>query len=100
MSKIRVLNKKSMTMIKVEKPDSTKLEEIKQWKTWEKEPGAFEHDQQRTEAFFIIEGNATLSTNSSGTVDISSGDLVTVESGQIVNWHIHETIKKHFIFFD
>lgn len=87
-------------MIKIEKPDSTKLEEIKQWEVWEKEPCTFVHDQTKTESFYIIEGTATLTTDANGTTDISSGDLVTVQSGQIVNWHVHNTIKKHYIFFD
>ncbi len=87
-------------MIKIEKPDSTKLNEIKQWEIWEKEPCKFEHDQQRTESFYIFEGNASLATDTGINVEVSAGNLVTVESGQIVNWHVHNTVKKHFIFFD
>ena len=87
-------------MIIIEKPDSTQLEEIKQWEIWEKEPCTFEHDQQRTESFYIIEGNASLSTDTGINVDISAGNLVKVESGQIVTWTVQNTIKKHFRFYD
>ena len=87
-------------MIKIEKPDSTKLDEIKQWEIWDKEPCTFEHDQQKTESFYIFEGNASLSTDTGINVEVSAGNLVTVESGQIVNWHVHKTVKKHFKFFD
>ena len=87
-------------MIVIEKPDSTQLEDIKQWEIWEKEPCTFEHDQQRTESFYIIEGNASLSTDTGINVDISAGNLVKVESGQIVTWTVHNTVKKHFRFYD
>ena len=87
-------------MIKIEKPDPKKIDEIKQWEIWEKEPCTFDHDQQKTESFYIIEGKASLSTDKGINVDISAGNLVTVESGQMVHWHVHETIKKHFRFYD
>ena len=87
-------------MIKIEKPDSTKLAEIKHWEIWEKEPCKFKHDQQRTESFYIFEGNASLSTDTGINVDISAGNLVKVESGQIVTWTVQNTIKKHFRFYD
>jgi len=87
-------------MIKIEHPDSTKLDEIKQWDTWEKEPCTFDHDQQKTESFYILEGSATLNTETDSDVKIAPGDLVTVDKDQIVNWQVHEAVRKHYIFFD
>ena len=57
-------------MIKIEKPDPKKIDEIKQWEVWEKEPCTFDHDQQKTESFYIIEGKASLSTDKGINVDI------------------------------
>ncbi len=87
-------------MITVGQPDSTKLEEVKQWEVWVKEPCTFEHDQQKTESFYILEGNAVLTTDANVKTEISSGDFVTVKSGQIVTWEISNQIKKHFRFYD
>ncbi len=87
-------------MITIEKPDSAKLQDVTQWPIWDKEPCSFDYDQEKTESFYVVSGNATLSTNADGDVHISSGDLVTVQRGQLVSWEIHESIKKHYKFFE
>jgi len=87
-------------MITVEKPNANKLEEIKQWAIWEKEPCSFDHDQVKSEAFYIVEGRAILTTTVSGTTEITTGDLVTVQLGQIVQWEVLEVVTKHFLFFE
>ena len=87
-------------MITVEKPDSIQLEEIKAWPIWQKEPCFFDHDQVKSESFYIVEGNAILTTDSAGATEISPGDLVTVQSGQIVKWEVREAVTKHYTFFE
>lgn len=87
-------------MINVEKLDSTKIDEVTQWPIWNKEPCSFDYNQEKTESFYVVEGNATLSTQDGNSVNISSGDLVTVQNGQLVSWEIHQAIQKHFKFFD
>jgi len=87
-------------MITVEKPNAKKLEEIKKWAIWEKEPCSFDHDQVKSEAFYIVEGRAILTTTESGVTEITPGDLVTVQHRQIVQWEVLETVTKHFVFFE
>ncbi len=73
-------------MITVEQPDAAKLEEVKQWEIWEKEPCTFEHDQQKTESFYILEGNAVLTTDANGKTEEAKQrykELIEVESAWI-----------------
>jgi uncharacterized protein len=86
-------------MIKVEKPSVEKLEEIKQWKIWEKDPTKFNHHYNESEYFYFLQGKAEISDQHGNTTQVNSGDLVTIEKGADTTWTIHETVRKHFLFF-
>ncbi len=87
-------------MITIKNLNSTELEEVTQWPIWTKEPCTFDHDQEKTESFFIVDGQATLTSSLGDKVNISPGDFVTVQCDQIVTWEIHQSIKKHYKFFE
>ena len=90
-------------MIEVIKPDTDQLNEVLQWPVWEKEICNFDEDYTAREMFYILAGEArlTATTAAGEKLDsvISSGDLVTVEAGILVNWDILQPVRKHYKFF-
>lgn len=86
-------------MISVVTPDKEKLNEVTQWPVWEKEPSTFDWDYTEKEVFYILEGEASLSSECGLKQQLKAGDLVTVEAGIVVQWQITKDIRKHYKFF-
>ncbi|WP_271274384.1 cupin domain-containing protein [Aliamphritea hakodatensis] len=86
-------------MISVQSPDASQLETATQWPVWEKEICNFDEDYTAREMFYILDGEARLTTRCGIDQTIRQGDLVTVEAGVLVNWDIRQPIRKHFKFF-
>ncbi|WP_315983590.1 cupin domain-containing protein [Aliamphritea spongicola] len=49
-------------MISVHSPDASQLETATQWPVWEKEACNFDEDYTATEMFYILDGEARLTT--------------------------------------
>lgn len=86
-------------MISVITPNAEQLSEVTQWPVWEKEPSTFDWDYTEKEVFYILEGEAFLTSECGIEQRLKAGDLVTVEPGIVVQWQIIETVRKHYKFF-
>ena len=71
---------------------------IKSWPVWECEPSSFPWKYDEKETCLILEGEASIETDSNQIIDIKSGDLVTFPQGLNCNWKIHKKIRKHYRF--
>jgi len=87
-----------MDMIKVEKPDQQKLEElaVSSWPIWEKEVSRFNWSYDEDEVCYILEGKATVEPEKGEPVEFGAGDLVTFARGLNCVWDIKEPVRKHY----
>ena len=73
---------------------------IKNWPIWECEPSTFPWKYDEKEVCLILEGEASIRSDSNQIVEIKSGDLVTFPEGLSCTWEIHKKIRKHYRFGD
>lgn len=87
-------------MIKVERPDEKKLEElgVMNWPVWEKEVSEFPWEYDMEEVCYILSGEATITPEEGDPVNIRQGDLVTFTCSLKCRWKIHSAIRKHYDF--
>jgi len=87
-------------MIKVEKPDKKKLEElgVTSWPIWEKEVSRFDWSYDGQEICYILQGKAVVEPEDGDPVEFQAGDLVTFSKGLKCVWDIKEPIRKHYQF--
>lgn len=86
-------------MIKIEKPSNERLEEIKTWDIWKKEPSEFSHYYEENECFYFLQGQADIADKHGNITHVNKGDLVTIDKGEDTVWTVRETVRKHFLFF-
>lgn len=86
-------------MIKVERPSEERLQEIKTWDIWEKEPSEFPHYYEESEYFYFLQGQAEIADKNGKITHVKKGDLVTIDKGEDTFWTVRETVRKHFLFF-
>jgi uncharacterized cupin superfamily protein len=65
---------------------------------WEVQPGVLS-GPTGDEAFVVLEGSATLTFPATGeTRLIGPGDIVKLESGEVLNWEVHQTLRKVYAY--
>ena len=69
---------------------------IKSWPVWECKPSKFPWHYEDKEICLIIEGQATISTQTGESYVISAGDLVEFPAGLYFEWEVTKSIKKHY----
>lgn len=84
--------------MEVRKPTPEEIQKAKTWPIWEKEESEFPWKYEEQETCYIVEGSATVTTDTGETVSFKAGDWVVFESGLTCTWNIHERIKKHYAF--
>ena len=85
--------------IKVEKPDSKRLEGLKiaSWPIWTKEPSTFDWSYDEQEICYFLEGEVTVKT-ADEEVHFGKGDLVTFPKGLKCAWQVRKAVRKHYRF--
>ena len=81
--------------IKVDK--NKKLNEFKSWKTWSCKPNNFDWEYTQEEHCYIIEGKATIETDTQ-TITIEPGDYVVFPKDLKCHWRVHQFTRKHYSF--
>jgi len=89
-----------MSMIKIEKPDRTKLDDlgVDSWPVWEKEVSRFDWSYDDKETCYLLEGKVVVEPESGDPVEFGAGDLVVFEKGLNCVWDIKEPVRKHYKF--
>ena len=65
---------------------------------WECSPGTFKTARDGVnEVILVLEGRATLVSDTGERVDHKAGDMVLIPNGWSGAWEIHEHFKKHYI---
>jgi uncharacterized cupin superfamily protein len=65
---------------------------------WEVQPGVLS-GPTGDEAFVVLTGSATLTFPATGeTFLIGPGDIVKLEAAEVVNWEVHETLRKVYAY--
>jgi uncharacterized cupin superfamily protein len=65
---------------------------------WEVRPGVLS-GPTGDEAFVVLAGSATLTFPATGeTRLIGPGDIVKLEPGEVLNWDVHETLRKVYAY--
>jgi uncharacterized cupin superfamily protein len=65
---------------------------------WEVRPGVLS-GPTGDEAFVVLTGSATLTFPASGEAFlIGPGDIVKLEAGEVVNWEVHQTLRKVYAY--
>jgi uncharacterized cupin superfamily protein len=65
---------------------------------WEVGPGVLS-GPTGDEAFVVLTGSATLSFPATGERHlIGPGDIVKLDSGEVVNWEVHQTLRKVYAY--
>jgi uncharacterized cupin superfamily protein len=86
--------------VKVEKPDSTRLEQlqVKRWPIWEKEESRFDWFYDQKEVCYFLEGKVEVELPDGTKVNIGKGDLASFPKGLQCTWHVLKKVKKHYNF--
>jgi len=65
---------------------------------WEVQPGVLS-GPTGDEAFVVLAGSATLTFPATGeSFLIGPGDIVKLEAGEVINWAVHETLRKVYAY--
>lgn len=65
---------------------------------WEVQPGVLS-GPTGDEAFVVLTGSATLTFPATGeTFVIGPGDIVRLDAGEVINWEVHETLRKVYAY--
>jgi len=65
---------------------------------WEVQPGVLS-GPTGDEAFVVLAGSANLTFPATGeTFHIGPGDIVKLEAGEVINWEVHETLRKVYAY--
>ena len=85
--------------ILIEKPDQSKLDELKvsEWPIWTKEPSVFDWHYDEREVCFLLEGDVVVKTDE-GEVSFGRGDLVTFPENLDCVWEVKQAVRKHYKF--
>ena len=81
-------------MITVDK--SKKLSEFQAWDQWSSKPDHFEWEYTQEEHCYVIEGEATIETESQ-TITIEPGDYVVFPKDLKCHWTVHQFLRKHLL---
>ena len=73
---------------------------ITSWDIWECSDPTFHHNYDKTVTMFVHEGDAILTFENGETVDLTSGDLLTVYKGAVINWIISNPIRNSYCYHD
>ena len=89
-----------MAQIRVMKKTDDELKElgVVGWGTWEKEPSTFDWEYDDDEAFYVLEGAATVKEEGGDEVSFGKGDFVTCPKGLKCTWTVKEHIRKKYKF--
>jgi uncharacterized cupin superfamily protein len=89
-----------MTEIKIEKPDSEKLNRLAvlSWPIWEKEVSTFDWHYDEPETCYILEGKVTVEPKNGEPVEFGPGDMVTFPQGLDCVWKVSKPVRKHYKF--
>jgi uncharacterized cupin superfamily protein len=63
---------------------------------WQAAPGTHANLPGQ-ETVVILSGKATVTGQNGDAVDVSAGDLVFIDAGEVTTWKVHETIRKVFV---
>jgi uncharacterized cupin superfamily protein len=88
------------TQFKRRKATEDTKRKISAWEIWECNDPQFSHDYDRTVTLYVHEGAAVLTFSNGETVDLQSGDTLTVQSGASANWVISEPIRNSYCYHD
>ncbi|MGB0722142.1 MAG: cupin domain-containing protein [Gammaproteobacteria bacterium] len=89
-----------MSEITVEhNPSPAKLDVlyVEEWPIWEKEESTFDWSYDQKEMCYVLDGEATITTESGETATIGPKDLVTFPEGLNCTWTITRAMRKHYI---
>ena len=70
------------------------------WEGWSCEGPEFQHDYDRTVSLYVHQGGAVLTFDNGETVDLQSGDFLTIEEGARACWAISEPIRTSYRYHD
>lgn len=84
--------------IKVEKPSTATITEMKACPTWSKEVSVFEWEYDTSETCYVLEGEVTVTTPDGEAVRFGAGDLVVFPRGLKCTWDVRKPIRKHYRF--
>ncbi|QMU58830.1 MAG: DUF861 domain-containing protein [Boseongicola sp.] len=70
------------------------------WEIWECADPTFSHNYDRTVTMYVHEGAADLKFSDGTTVDLQSGDTLTVQAGASADWTISKPIKNSYAYHD
>lgn len=84
----------------IHNPPQTELDKlgINSWPIWEKEASQFPWTYDAEEVCYLLKGKVTVTTQDGTAYEFGAGDLVTFANGLSCDWHIHEDVKKHYLF--
>lgn len=87
--------------VKIEKPSSEKLEElkVKDWPIWTKEVSTFDWYYDTNETCYFLEGEVEVGTPDGKTYHIQAGDLATFPKGLKCVWKVKKPVRKHYKLF-
>ena len=89
-----------MSEIAVEhNPSPAKLDVlyVEEWPVWTKEVSTFDWTYDEKEMCYVLQGEATITTESGETVTIGPKDLVTFPEGLQCAWTVTKAMRKHYI---
>ena len=73
---------------------------ISDWDIWECADPTFSYAYDRTVTMYVHEGAAALTFSNGETVDLQSGDTLTIQSGAIADWIITAPVRNSYVYHD
>lgn len=72
--------------------------DLDSWSTWSKPASTFDWSYDRTETFYVLEGEVTVELPDGESVTVSEGDLARFPEGLSCTWNITRDLRKVFTY--
>ena len=96
------LNERILDSARFQRRKSTEdtKRKIAGWESWSCEGPYFQHDYDRTVSLYVHQGAAVLTLDDGETIDLQSGDFLTIEESVRARWAISEPIRTSYRYHD
>ncbi len=97
-----ILNERTLDneLFKRRKASEDTKRKIADWDIWECADPTFSYAYDRTVTMYVHEGAAALTFSNGVTVNLQSGDTLTIQAGAAADWIITAPVRNSYVYHD